>query len=43
MKMRGPKVKRAQYCKLLLAETHLTRRLFEAIVGWIESLPLPAG
>ncbi len=28
---------------LMLAESHLTRRLFGAMVGRIESLPLPAG
>jgi len=36
-------VKHARYYWLLLAEGHLTRRLFGAMLGRIESLPLPAG
>jgi hypothetical protein len=35
--------KHARYCWLLLAESHLKRRLFEAMLGTIISLPLPAG
>jgi hypothetical protein len=35
-------LKHARYYWLLLAESHLTRRLFGAMVGRIESLPLPA-
>ncbi len=36
-------VKHARYYWLLLAESHLTRRLFGAMVRRIELLPLPAG
>jgi len=36
-------VKHARYYWLLLAESHLTRRLFGTMVGGIDSLPLPAG
>jgi len=36
-------LKHARYYWLLLAESHLTRRLFGAMAGRIESLPLPAG
>ena len=36
-------VKHARYYWLLLAESHLTRRLFGAMVRRIESLPLPSG
>ena len=43
VKTGGRLVKHARYLWLLLAESHLTRRLFGAIVGRIESLPLPAG
>ena len=43
VKTGGRLVKHARYYWLLLAESHLTRRLFGAIVGRIESLPLPAG
>jgi Transposase DDE domain group 1 len=43
VKTGGRLVKHARYYWLLLAESHLTRRLFEAMVGRIESLPLPAG
>ena len=35
--------KHARYYWLLLAESHLTRRLFESMVRRIEALPLPAG
>jgi len=40
---RGRLVKHARYYWLLLAESHLTRRLFASIVRRIELLPLPAG
>ena len=43
VKTGGRLVKHARYYWLLLAESHLTRRLFGALVGRIESLPLPAG
>ncbi len=43
VKTGGRLVKHARYYWLLLAESHLTRRLFGAMVGRIESLPLPAG
>ena len=43
VKTGGRIVKHARYYWLLVAESHLTRRLFEAMVGRIESLPLPAG
>ena len=43
VKTGGRLVKRARYYWLLLAESHLTRRLFESMLGRIESLPLPAG
>jgi hypothetical protein len=36
-------LKHACYYWLLLAESHLTRRLFGAVLRRIESLPLPAG
>ena len=36
-------VKHARYYWLLLAESHLTRRLFGSMVRRIASLPLPAG
>jgi hypothetical protein len=36
-------VEHARYYWLLLAESHLTRRLFGAMVRRIELLPLPAG
>ena len=36
-------VKRARYHWLLLAESHLTRRLFGAMVGRIAALPVPTG
>ncbi|HUI41046.1 MAG TPA: hypothetical protein VL523_03655 [Terriglobia bacterium] len=36
-------VKHARYYWLLLAESHLTWRLFEAMPRGIESLPLPTG
>jgi Transposase DDE domain group 1 len=43
VKTGGRLVKHARYYWLLLAESHLTRRLFGAMVGRIESLPWPAG
>ena len=43
VKTGGRLVKHARYYWLLLAESHLTRRLFESMLGRIESLPLPAG
>ena len=43
VKTGGRLVKHPRYYWLLLAESHLTLRLFEAMVGRIESLPLPAG
>jgi hypothetical protein len=42
VKTGGRLVKHARCYWLLLAESHLTRRLFGAMVGRIESLPLPA-
>ncbi len=36
-------VKYARYYWLLLAESHLTRRLFGAMLGRIAALPLPTG
>jgi len=43
VKTGGRLVKHARYYWLFLAESHLTRRLFRAMVGRIESLPLPSG
>ena len=43
VKTGGRLVKHARYYWLLLAESHLTRRLFSAMVRRIEALPLPAG
>jgi hypothetical protein len=43
LKTGGRLVKHARYYWLLLAESHLTRRLFGAMVRRIEFLPLPAG
>ena len=43
VKTGGRLVKHARYYWLLLAESHLTRRLFGAIVGRIDGLPLPSG
>ena len=43
MKTGGRLVKHARYYWLLLAESHLTRRLFGSMVRRIEALPLPAG
>ncbi len=43
VKTGGRLVKHARYYWLFLAESHLTRRLFGAMVGRIEALTLPAG
>jgi hypothetical protein len=43
VKTGGRLVKHARYYWLLLAESHLTRRLFTAMVRRIDLLPLPAG
>jgi hypothetical protein len=43
VKTGGRLVKHARYYWLLLAESHLTRRLFGSMVRWIEALPVPAG
>jgi len=43
VKTGGRLIKHARYYWLLLAESHLTRRLFGVMVGRLESLPLPAG
>ncbi len=43
VKTGGRLVKHARYYWLLLAESHLTRRLFGAMVRRIEALPIPAG
>jgi len=42
VKTGGRLVKHARYYWRLLAESHLTRRLFESLVRRIEALPLPA-
>jgi hypothetical protein len=42
VKTGGRLIKHARYYWLLPAEGHLTRRLFGAMVGRIELLPLPA-
>ncbi len=39
----GRRVKHARYYWLLLAESHLTRRLFASMVRRIAVLSLPAG
>ena len=39
----GRLVKHARYYWLLLAESHLTRRLFGAMVGRMAALPVPTG
>lgn len=36
-------VRHARYCWLLLAESHLTRRLFGSMVRRIWALPVPTG
>ena len=43
VKTGGRLVKHARYYWLLLAESHLTSRLFGAMLGRIAALPLPAG
>jgi hypothetical protein len=43
VKTGGRLVKHARYYWLLLAESHLTRRLFGSMLRRIEALPLPAG
>ncbi len=43
VKTGGRLVKHPRYYWLLLAESHLTRRLFGAMVRRIEALPWPAG
>jgi hypothetical protein len=43
VKTGGRLIKHARYYWLLLAESHLTRRLFTAMVRRIDLLPLPAG
>jgi hypothetical protein len=43
VKTGGRLVRHARYYWFLLAESHLTRRLFGAMVRRIELLPLPAG
>lgn len=43
VKPAGRLIKHARYYWLLLAEGHLTRRLFTGMVRRIDLLPLPAG
>jgi len=43
VKTGGRLVKHAQYYRLLLAESHVTRRLFGAVVRRMAALSLPAG
>jgi hypothetical protein len=43
VKTGGRLVKHARYYWLLLAESHLTRRLFGAMMGRIARLPVPTG
>jgi len=43
VKTGGRLIKHARYCWLLLAESHLTRRLFGAMLQRIAVLPSPAG
>jgi hypothetical protein len=43
VKTGGRLVKHARYYWLLLAESHLTRRLFGAMLGRIARLPVPTG
>jgi hypothetical protein len=42
VKTGGRLVKHARYCWLMLAESHLTRRLFGGMVRRMEALPMPA-
>ena len=43
VKTGGRLIKHARYYWLLLAESHLTRRLFGSMPGRIAALPSPAG
>jgi hypothetical protein len=43
VKTGGRLIKHARYCWLLLAESHLTRRLFGGMLQRILTLPVPAG
>ena len=43
VKTGGRLLKHARYYWLLLAEGHMTRRLFGAMLRRIEALPMPAG
>ena len=43
VKTGGRLVKHVRYYWVLLAETHLTRRLFASMPGRIDGLPLPSG
>ena len=43
VKTGGPLVKHARYYWLLLAESHLTQRLFGAMLQRIWALPVPTG
>jgi len=43
VKTGGRLVRHARYYWLLLAESHLTRRLFGGMVRRIDALPVPAG
>ena len=43
VKTGGRLVKHARYYWLMLAESHLTRRLFGSMVRRMEALPVPAG
>jgi hypothetical protein len=43
VKTGGRLIKHARYYWLLLAESHLTWRLFGSILRRLEALPLPAG
>jgi Transposase DDE domain group 1 len=43
VKTGGRLVRHARYYWLLLAESHLTRRLFGSMVRRIDALPLPTG
>jgi hypothetical protein len=43
VKTGGRLVKHARSCMLLLAENHLTRRLFGRMVRRMEALPVPSG
>src|ERR1039458_741078 len=43
VKTGGRLIKHARYYWLLLAESHLTRRLFRSMLRRMEALPVPAG